>query len=166
MHWCDPPSQAVLSLLCQLAYVCRAAALSESADADNTDTALIVDTAIRSETTAEQQKIDETAGPIYVSYKEVKGAPVHTARHNKKTAYIKHFYLIDVHGKEVLAACGEDQGISHTLNGPRKPNHKFERGIADAIDPKLLIFLERRHDLKTQWISSLVKLYRTQERFR
>lgn len=64
----------------------------------------------RAQDSAEQPKIDETAGPIYVSYREVKGAPVHTTKHSKKAAYIKHFYLIDVHGNETLAACGEDQG--------------------------------------------------------
>ena len=59
---------------------------------------------------SEHQNVNEDAGPIYVSYREVKGAPTHSAKYNRKQAYVKHFYLIDVHGNETLAAFGEDQG--------------------------------------------------------
>lgn len=61
---------------------------------------------------AHQQEYDEGAGPIYVSYKEVKGAPSHATKYSRKLSYIKYFYLTDIHAKETLAAIGEDQGSS------------------------------------------------------
>ena len=48
-------------------------------------------------------------GPIYVSYREIKGGPP-LSRGGKKPSYIKRFYLVDSHGNETLAATGEDQG--------------------------------------------------------
>ena len=58
----------------------------------------------------EQKENNEGEGPIYVSYREVKGAPSHTTKYSRKLTYVKYFYLIDVHGTETLAAIGEDQG--------------------------------------------------------
>ena len=58
----------------------------------------------------DQQEYNEGAGPIFVSYREVKGAPSHAIKYSRKLSYVKYFYLIDVHGNETLAAIGEDQG--------------------------------------------------------
>jgi len=49
------------------------------------------------------------AGPIYVSFREVRGPPL-KAPYGKKPICVKRYYLIDIHGNEVLAAFGEDQG--------------------------------------------------------
>ena len=77
----------------------------------------------------DQQEYNEGAGPIYVSYREVKGAPSSSTKYSRKLTYVKYFYLIDVHGTETLAAIGEDQGVTCLLAGNRFSccidNHKL-----------------------------------------